>query len=265
METKEKVYLFYKETEEMISHAELVKNALQKNGFIPCSTPHDASYIISIGGDNTFLQAIRKTGFRNDNVYLGVNIDQVGFYTDFMINDLEPLIHELQQSEQDVRRYPVLEVSVDNKSPFYCLNECSIRSSIIKTLVLEVIIDDHHFETFRGDGMIVSTPTGSTAYNKSVGGAIIDPKLPSMQVSEVSSLNNNEFRTLGTSFILGSERLLTLKVVQTGNEHPIIGVDNEALSIRKAKQVQIKLANRQVKVLKLKDNSFWHRVQRKFL
>ena len=57
-------------------------------------------------------------------------------------------------------------------------------------------INENHFETFRGDGMIISTPTGSTAYNKSVSGAVVDPLIPCMQVSELASLNNNNYRTL---------------------------------------------------------------------
>src|SRR5699024_10581233 len=101
-------------------------------------------------------------------------------------------------------------------------------SAIIKTIALDVYIDDLYFETFRGDGLIISTPTGSTGYNKSTRGAVIDPKIPCYQVSELASLNNNRYRTLGSSFILSKNRTLTLEVVQDGNNFPIIGLDNEA-------------------------------------
>lgn len=130
---------------------------------------------------------------------------------------------------------------------------------------MDVLIDDLHFETFRGDGMIISTPTGSTAYNKSVAGAVVDPLLPCMQVSELASLNNNTYRTLGSPFVLSSDRKLTLRVVQDGNEHPIIGLDNEALSTRNVKTIEIKLSNKKIKTVKLKDNSFWEKVKRTFL
>ncbi|HZH61923.1 MAG TPA: NAD kinase, partial [Metabacillus sp.] len=146
-----------------------------------------------------------------------------------------------------------------------CLNECSIRSSIIKTFVIDVFIDDLHFETFRGDGMLIATPTGSTAYNKSVNGAVVDPMLPCLQVSELASLNNNLYRTLGSSFILSDKRKLTLKVVQDGNDYPIIGIDNEALSIRHVQQLEYGLSELPIKTVKLKDNSFWEKVKRTFL
>ncbi|WP_100405119.1 NAD kinase [Bacillus solitudinis] len=265
MPHRKNIYFSYKQTTELEQIVQPISSLLQANGFHIVTDTKDAHIIASIGGDNAFLQATRKTGFRDDCLYIGINTDQLGFYTDFTTENAEQMIHAVQNAEVEVRKYPIIEVSIDGEKPFYCLNECSIRSNVIKTFVIDVFIDDIAFETFRGDGMIVSTPTGSTAYNKSVRGAIVDPLLPSMQISEIASLNNNEYRTLGTSFLLSSQRTLTLKVVQDGNDHPIIGVDNEAISIRHAEQLTIKLADKHIKVLKLKNNSFWHRVQRKFL
>ncbi|WP_100373773.1 NAD kinase [Bacillus sp. FJAT-45037] len=262
---RKNLYFFYKQTPEMNDVVTPLKELAEENGFHLVESINEANIIVSVGGDNAFLQATRKTGFRDDCLYIGVNTDQLGFYTDFTVNDADRMIEAMKHEELEVRRYPILEVTVNNEKPIYCLNECSIRSNIIKTFVIDVVIDDFHFETFRGDGMIVSTPTGSTAYNKSVRGSVIDPTLPSMQVSELASINNNQFRTLGSSFVLGKDRRLLLEVIQDGNDHPIIGADNEALSLTHAKQIQIKLADRQVKVLKLKTNSFWHRVQRNFL
>ncbi|MFC0473244.1 NAD kinase [Halalkalibacter kiskunsagensis] len=265
MSSKRNLYLSYKQTNEMEDLIQPIRELATNNDFNLVSTVSEANIIASIGGDNAFLQATRKTGFRDDCLYIGINTDSLGFYTDFTIADIKRMIDAMKNDEVEVRRYPVLEVTIDEEQPFYCLNECSIRSNVIKTFVIDVFIDDLLFETFRGDGMIVSTPTGSTAYNMSVNGAVVDPTLPSLQVSEIASLNNNEYRTLGTSFLLGANRDLTLKVVQDGNDHPIIGVDNEALSIRHAKQLKLRLADRSIKVLKLKNNSFWEKVQRNFL
>jgi NAD+ kinase len=113
--------------------------------------------------------------------------------------------------------------------------------------------------------MIVATPTGSTAYNKSVNGAVVDPLLPCMQVSELASVNNNHYRTLGSSFILSGDRKLTFKVAQDGNDYPIMGMDNEALSIQHVDKFDVKLSNKIIKTVNLKDNSFWEKVKRTFL
>jgi NAD+ kinase len=226
-----------------------------------------ANIIASVGDDGTFLQAVRKTGFRDDCLYMGISTNNsLSMYCDFRLDDTSKLIEAITTNEQvKVRRYPTIEVTVDGKSTFPCLNEFSIRSAIIKTLVIDVFIDQLHIETFRGDGLIVATPTGSTAYNKSVNGSIVDPLLSCMQVSEVASVNTNRYRTLGASFIVGSERTLTLKVISEGNDHPTMGMDNEALSIRHVDKIEIKIRDKKIKTLKLKDNSFWDKVKRTFL
>ncbi|CEY34843.1 putative sugar kinase [Streptococcus pneumoniae] len=164
-----------------------------------------------------------------------------------------------------MRKYPTIQVDVDGSTSFHCLNEFSLRSSIIKTFVVDVHVDDLYFETFRGDGLVVSTPTGSTAYNKSLHGAVVDPLIPCFQVSELASLNNNTYRTLGSPFILNHERTLTLKLRPDGNDYPVIGMDNEALSIKQVEKAVVRLSDKQIKTVKLKNNSFWEKVQRTFL
>ncbi|RHW40755.1 NAD kinase [Neobacillus notoginsengisoli] len=266
MANRKNLYFYHKQDEELLKKAAPLYDLAEQYGFTLVNDYRDANIITSIGGEGTFLQAIRKTGFRDDCLYAGISTsDSLSMYCDFHIDDIEKMIEAISNEKIEVRRYPTIEVKIDGETSFQCLNEFSIRSAIIKTFVLDVFIDGLHFETFRGDGMIVSTPTGSTAYNKSVNGAIVDPLLPCMQVSELASLNNNKFRTLGSSFILSGDRTLTLKVVQDGNDYPTMGMDNEALSIQHVEKVEIKLSNKIIKTVKLKDNSFWEKVQRTFL
>ncbi|MBY0124097.1 NAD kinase [Bacillus sp. S/N-304-OC-R1] len=266
MSTRRNVYFFYKKSPEMKDKVSSLYDLAKIHGFNIVTDFHKANVIASIGGDGAFLQAVRKTGYRDDCLYVGIStLDSPSLYCDFHIDHTEQMAEAMTNEQVEVRRYPTIEVTIDDQTSFYCLNEFSIRSAIIKTLVLDVFIDDFHFETFRGDGIVVATPTGSTAYNKSLRGSIVDPLLPCMQVSEMASLNNNRYRTLGSSFILGSERKLTLVVVQDGNDHPTMGMDNEALSIQQVDKIDIKLSGKIIKTVKLKDNSFWEKVKRTFL
>lgn len=257
---------FYHRHRELIDKLKPLYDLAYKNNFRIVEDSKDANIIISVGGDGSFLQSVRNTGFRQDCLYFGITQgDESGLYCDFNLDNFDEMLHALQYEEMEVRRFPVLKVLVNGANSFHCLNEVSIRSSIIKSIVIEVIIDGEHFETFRGDGLIVATPTGSTGYNKSVNGAVVDPLLPSLQVSELASLNNNRYRTLGSSFILSENRDLTLEVVQDGNDYPVIGLDNEAYSIRNIKKLDIALSDKVVKTVKLKNNSYWDRVKRTFL
>ncbi len=267
MEVRRNLYFYHKRDADMLSKTAPLIELADRYGFTIVEDYRKANIIASVGDDGTFLQAVRKTGFRDDCLYMGISTNNnLSMYCDFRHNDTSKLIGAITTNEQvKVRRYPTIEVTVDGMSTFPCLNEFSIRSAIIKTLVIDVFIDQLHLETFRGDGLIVATPTGSTAYNKSVSGAIVDPLLPCMQVSEVASLNTSRYRTLGASFIVGSERTLTLKVISEGNDHPTMGMDNEALSIRHVSNIEIKIRDKKIKTLKLKDNSFWNKVKRTFL
>ncbi|KYD10769.1 NAD kinase [Heyndrickxia sporothermodurans] len=266
MSERKNIYLYYNNREELEHKLTHLINTAKKYDFTVVDHVMDANIIISVGSDGTFLQAVRKSGFRQDCLYVGVSTkDRLGMYCDFHIDDVTEMIEAMKLDKIEVRKYPVIQVNINQQGSFYCLNEFSIRSGIIKTFVMDVYIDDISFETFRGDGMLIATPTGSTAYNKSVNGAIVDPLLPCLQVSELASLNNNQYRTLGSSFILSGHRKLSLKVVQTGNDYPTMGMDNEALSIRHVEKIDIQLSDRIIKTVKLKDNSFWEKVKRIFL
>ncbi|MEN1968205.1 NAD kinase [Lentibacillus sp. N15] len=266
MPNRKNIYFHYLQTDNIEDTLAPLFDLAEKNGFSIVSDSQDASIIINVGGDGAFLQGVRKTGFRQDCLYLGITrSNESGLYCDFNLDNFDEMLHTMQNAEMEVRKFPIINVQVNDGTVFHCLNEVSVRSTIIKTIVMDVRIDGTHFETFRGDGLIIATPTGSTGYNKSTHGAIIDPKIPCFQVSELASLNNNRYRTLGSSFVLNSNRTLTLDIVQDGNDYPIIGLDNEAFPIKNIQHIQVSLSNNVIKTVKLKNNSYWDRVKRTFL
>lgn len=266
MDNRRNLFFYYPKEEELEEKLTPLFELAKQNNFTLVDNSAEANIIISVGGDGAFLQAVRKTGFRQDCLYLGISrADEAGLYCDFNLSQYDEMVNSMMNEDLEVRRFPVIEVTVNNEGTFYCLNELSIRSTLIKTIVIDVAIDGNHFETFRGDGLIVATPTGSTGYNKSTHGAVVDPKTHCFQVSEIASLNNNRYRTLGSSFILDKERNLKLHVIQDGNDYPSIGLDNEAYSVRNVRDLNVTLSDKLIKTVKLKDNSYWERVRRTFL
>ncbi len=265
MASQHTIFLFSRLDEDAIHKKHFVGQRLKKEGFLITEDHTEATVVISIGSDGTFLQAVRKTNFRQDCLYLGASVKGAhGVYCDYKYDDIRLLVKTLRQESIEERHYPLLEVSINKQNPFLCLNEFSIRSTILRTFVMDIFIDDLLFETFNGDGMIISTPTGSTAYNKSVKGAVVDPRLPSFQVTELASVNNNRYRTLGTSFILSNERTLTLDIKQQGNVFPSVAADNEALGVKQVETVDAKLSEKVIRTAKLENNSFFEKVQRTF-
>ncbi|WP_430784762.1 NAD kinase [Virgibacillus flavescens] len=266
MSERQNIYFYHPNKKESDYKLQPLFDFAEKNGFVIKERPEDANIIVSIGGDGAFLQAVRKTGFRQDCLYTGITrSDEAGLYCDFNLDNYDQMFHSILHEEMEVRRFPVIQLTVNGETDFYCLNEMSIRSTIIKTIVIDVKIDDKHFETFRGDGLIVATPTGSTGYNKSTNGAVIDPRIPCFQVSELASLNNNRYRTLGSSFVLDKNRTLQLDIVQDGNNYPVVGLDNEAYPMQQMKSIKVTLSDKVIKTVKMKNNSYWDRVKRTFL
>ncbi|MDR4248234.1 NAD kinase, partial [Bacillus thuringiensis] len=98
-------------------------------------------------------------------LYEGISTkDETSFYCDFHIDHVDTALQEITKNEIEVCTYPTIQVDVDQSKSYQCLNEFSLRSSIKKTIVVDVHVYDFYFETFRDDGLVVSIQTGSTAY-----------------------------------------------------------------------------------------------------
>lgn len=262
------LYIYAKNDEASQKIRTKLGTAIDAQGLEVVANSEEASIIVSVGSDGSFLQAVRKTGFRQDVLYAGISTSgSLAMYCDFLIEDLHfsSMADAILEDRVEVRKYPVIEISVNGEPQFYCLNEFSIRSNIMKTIAMDVTIDGNLFETYRGDGLVISTPTGSSAYNKSLNGAVVDPQLACFQVTEVASMNNNEYRSLGSPFILSGNRKLRLELHDDWNDYPTMSTDNEALSIQHVNTIDIQLSERVVKTVKLKDNSYWEKVKRSFL
>lgn len=267
MTSSKRIYLFTSKDRDVLETREKIQNEMEPHGFEFVSNYDHADIIASVGGDGSFLQACRKTNFSKDKVYIGIKtrLDQNYLYVDFSVDDIPHLINSIDSEEVMVRKYPILEVNLNDQMSYLCLNDFYIKSSVIKPMKMEIFIDDEYFEAFNGDGLLISTPTGSTGYNKSLDGAIIDPKIRSMQLTEIASLNNNNFRTVSSSVVLGDTRTLKITLDKEGNYYPIMGLDNEALSIQETDFITLKIQDKYIRTLKLPQNSFWSKVQRKFL
>ena len=175
--------------------------------------------VLSIGGDGTLLHAFHKYKYRlKDTAFVRIHTGHLGFYADWKPAEIEKLVISIARKEFEVFEYPLLDVKInyrnDKDSALYlALNESTVKSPDV-TLVMDVELNGDHFERFRGDGLCMSTPSGSTAYNKALGGAIIHPSLPSMQLTEMASINNRVFRTVGAPLMLPAHHKCVLTPVK---------------------------------------------------
>ncbi|MFS1663666.1 NAD kinase [Streptococcus sp. zg-JUN1979] len=231
-------------------------------------TKKNPDVVISIGGDGMLLSAFHMYEKHLDSVrFVGIHTGHLGFYTDYRDFEADMLVENLRQDTGESVSYPILKVKVtlgDGRIiKGRALNESTLKR-IEKTMVTDVFINNVKFERFRGDGLSVSTPTGSTAYNKSLGGAILHPTVEALQLTEISSLNNRVYRTIGSSLIIPKEE--TIKVIPKRLGLYTISIDNKTMQYRNVQKVEYSLDNQKIHFVATPNHtSFWERVKDAFI
>ncbi len=224
--------------------------------------------VLSIGGDGTLLHAFHKYSHRlKETAFVGIHTGHLGFYADWQPAEIEKLVISLARKEYDVIEYPLLDVTINYREEkestrYLALNESSVKSPEV-TLVMDVELNGKHFERFRGDGLCMSTPSGSTAYNKALGGAIVHPSLLTMQLTEMASINNRVFRTVGSPLILPAHHICVLKPVR-GPDF-MVTVDHLQLLHKDVKSIEYQVSKQKVRFARFRPFPFWRRVKDSFI
>ena len=226
--------------------------------------------VVSIGGDGTMLHAFHKYLDQLERIaFVGVHTGHLGFYADWKASELHQLINLMSDEslnlEDKLVQYPLLEVQLNRVAEsvtMFALNELTVRGSGI-TLVAQLHINDNLFETFRGDGICVSTPTGSTAYNKSLQGAIIHPSLEALQIAEMASINNRVYRTLGSPIILPKHHFCDL--YPQSHKQILLSLDHLQFQFDDIISIRCRVANRKIRFARFRPFPFWNRVREAFI
>ncbi|HEN4599368.1 NAD kinase [Streptococcus agalactiae] len=228
----------------------------------------DPDIVISIGGDGMLLSAFHMYEKQLDKVrFIGVHTGHLGFYTDYRDFEVDTLINNLKNDEGEQISYPILKVTITLEDGRVirarALNESTIKR-IEKTMVADVVINQVVFERFRGDGILVSTPTGSTAYNKSLGGAVLHPTIEALQLTEISSLNNRVYRTLGSSVIIPKKDAIEIVPKRVGVY--TISIDNKTVHYKNVTKIEYSIDEKSINFVSTPSHtSFWERVNDAFI
>lgn len=148
-----------------------------------------ADFIIVLGGDGTLLSVSRNLKGR-DVPILGVNLGGLGFLTEISVEELPSMIEKVLQSDYDVSRRIMLDVKVRREKEdvfeFSILNDAVItKDALARIIDIETYVNDEYLTTFKGDGLIVSTPTGSTGYSLAAGGPLLYPSMKNIIVTPI--------------------------------------------------------------------------------
>ena len=242
----------------------LVESKLISAGFEIDDTNPDVC--IHLGGDGTFLRSVHHYLKKLDKVnFVGLCIGTLGFFYDYQKDDLDILIKDLKENNYEVSSHRILETKIDyeNKSEtIYGVNEIRIENPF-HTLICDVIVNGEYLETYRGNGLLACSSLGSSAYNKSLGGALLPHNLDLLELTEVVSIQNNAFNSVGSSLIFDADTHVTLKGQFTKNA--VVGFDFSTSKNESPIALDIFLSKKKVNLIRRKTYSYINSIRKSFI
>lgn len=260
-----RVRLFFNNNEQSNETMIKLTGILKKHNFEIVT--EDAEIAISIGGDGAFLRMVKAMNFDSDIYYIGIHTGTLGFLPEVLPNELEEFVSYLERGDYKVNEIGILETTVYSKKQihkFVSLNEIVVRDLELNSLTLDIKLENELLERFKGDGMLISTSIGSTAYNLNFGGSMVYFKLHTLQLTPIAPFNSSSYRNLQNSVIIPEYVPIDLLPVNE-EQNLLITVDGENHSIKKVTAIHTKVGNKKIKRLRFHNNPFAAIIKEKFL
>ena len=222
----------------------------------------DADLLICFGGDGTILHA-SKAATRAGVPVLGVNIGTMGFMAELESSELK-LLSRLAQDDYTVEERMMLHVKAEHEGKVLleeeALNDAVITKGAVARIIQMTVSCDHmQIMSFGGDGVIVCTPTGSTAYSMSAGGPIVEPTSQCIIVTPVCA-----HRLAARAMVLAPQRLVTVRLPKGNRKHLYLSVDGgKAVRLSGGDRVEISRSSYTTKLVQLAHRNFYQVINQK--
>ncbi len=223
----------------------------------PSAIPGDVRWIVVLGGDGTLLGAARQVG-RYGTPILGVNLGGLGFLTGIPLEELYPAIELMLSGGLKTESRVMLETVVRRAETEVCrfqvLNDAVINKSTLARIIdLDVSINEEFLTTFRADGLIISTPTGSTAYNLSAGGPILYPTLENIILTPICP-----FTLTNRPIIIPDTASVAITMGKASEETVVLTFDGQVgFDLAYRDQVVIRKSREKIKLLRPPGHSYF--------
>ena len=210
-------------------------------------------FALSVGGDGTFLTTAALVGHL-DIPILGINCGHLGYLAEVQTDNLELVLDQLVNNNYTIEKRSMLEVSCqqDGKlaSP-YALNEVAIlKSGLSSMITVDVTLNGEFLHNYKADGLLVATSTGSTAYNLSVGGPLLDPHVNAIILSPVATHSLN-IRPL----VVLDDSKIDIKIASR-NGNFLLSVDGRSQVLSQDVQLHIERSQRTIKLVRINGQTF---------
>jgi NAD+ kinase len=222
----------------------------------------DADFAISMGGDGTFLKTASRVGNKNIPI-LGINIGRLGFLADVNPSDIEKSFDALYSGHYTIEDRAVIKVENDGESfegyP-YALNDVAILKRDNASMInIRVTISGEYLTTYMADGLVISTPTGSTAYSLSIGGPIIVPQSGILSLTPVAPHSLN-IRPI----VIGDDCEITMNV-ESRSHNFLVAIDGRSEKCKEGSNLRITKAPYTIKIVKHSNQEFFQTLRQKLM
>lgn len=257
-----KIKLFYKNIDDDLIDS--IKDKFSQNGFE--IVQNDFELGIAIGGDGAFLHMIKSCNFDCNYYYVGINSGTLGFLQEIKLEEIDNFIKELKDNlfkEETIGIQNTTIITDDKTYNYNSLNEIVIYDGNLKMLKMDVLIENDLLENYVGDGMLISTSSGSTAHNLSFRGSIVYNTFSSLQLTPIAPINSKVYRALTNSVIIPDNMLITLKPSNTKNI--LLIIDGVNYYIENVKEIRTIISNKKIKMLRFSNYNFSQKIKEKLL
>lgn len=222
----------------------------------------DVDMVLSIGGDGTFLKAASRVGAKNIPI-LGINTGRLGFLADISPEEMEETIEDIYNNNFRIEDRSVLQVSSNGqalKGYPYGLNEIAVLKRDSSSMIsIQAAINGAPLTTYQADGLVIATPTGSTAYSLSIGGPIIVPHSNTIAITPVAPHSLNV-----RPIVINDDWVITLDV-ESRSHNFLVAIDGRSETCREGSRLTIRKANYTIKVVKRPNHIFFHTLRNKMM
>ncbi len=226
----------------------------------------DSSFdmFVSIGGDGTMLRAVTYVKDLGIPI-VGVNTGRLGFLSTFKREDVRKVVTEFAAGHYKIEERSLVEVALNSDldefgSLNFALNEITVsRKDTTSMITVETYLNDEFLASYWADGLIVSTPTGSTGYSLSCGGPVIEPTAKSLVLTPIAPHNLN-----ARPLVISDDTAIRLKVSGREDNH-LVSLDSRLASIPNGKEIRIKKSDFTIKMIQYKSESFLKTLRNKLL
>ncbi|MDD5885432.1 MAG: NAD(+)/NADH kinase [Erysipelotrichaceae bacterium] len=240
--------------------ASKVRQALTKQGLEEDSSHPEE--VIVIGGDGTFLRAVhRYMDNLSQTSFIGIHTGTLGFYMDYQEHEVNEFLTDIVFGDLPLEIYPIMEAEVDGKI-IRAVNEVRVENPL-RTQNIDIYLNDGLFERFRGSGICVCSQLGSSAFNRSLGGAVLQKGLPLFEITEMAGIHHSEYHSLGAPFVVSDETEICLS--SDDFRGAILGFDSNVLPLNSTRTIKIRKAKgKELRILRGKKITYFERLERLF-